>query len=580
MATTSDLNRVAAIVLRQMRGPILLLVAVYAIGMTGMALMPGQDADGNPQRMSLFHAFYFLTYTATTTGFGEIPAEFTEAQRLWAILCLYLGVVAWIYAIGSIIHLIQNPHFLRAVAERQFAHGVRNISQPFFIICGFGDTGSLLARGLSDEYRTGVIIDSDPERIKALKLRDYRVTMLGLCADASVPKHLLDAGLQNPLCQAVVALTNDEHINLKIAVMVRYLNPQVRLICRSTSPRHQEELAMLESVTVVDPFENFAHQLSAALYAPRWHILNYWLVGAREINLDRVLQPPRGTWILCGYGRMGSRLYQTLRQHQVAVVVIEPCAEKVTSVDNAIVSHTTDKALREAGIEQAVGIVAGTDSDSDNLSILLRARSLNSRLFLVVRQNRHENELAFNAANADLIMQPSLVTARKILLILIAPMILPFLEYLRENHRTVLEGFIERLRTIVGDAKPGLWTAELNATDASALVRLWQNDYSVVLADIQRDPNERAQPLPCMPLMLIRNRQTLMLPYESQTLQQGDCILFCGTQRAEQMVQASLNNDYTLHYLVTGQEEMRSTLLKWLLRSRLFNSKRALSKPF
>ena len=68
MAKTSDLNRVAAIILRFTRGPILVMIVVYAIGIIGMALMPGQDVDGNPQRMSLFHAFYFFTYTATTTG--------------------------------------------------------------------------------------------------------------------------------------------------------------------------------------------------------------------------------------------------------------------------------------------------------------------------------------------------------------------------------------------------------------------------------------------------------------------------------------------------------------------------------
>ena len=53
-----------------MRGPILVLLFVYAIGISGMALMPGLDADGNPARMNLFHAFSFFTYTATTTGVG------------------------------------------------------------------------------------------------------------------------------------------------------------------------------------------------------------------------------------------------------------------------------------------------------------------------------------------------------------------------------------------------------------------------------------------------------------------------------------------------------------------------------
>ena len=150
MATHSDLDRVSMIVLRYMRGPVFILIVVYAIGITGMSLIPGYDADGNVHFMDLFHSFYFFTYTATTTGFGEIPYEFSDEQRLWAILCVYMGVVAWLYAIGSIFRLVQNPHFLLALNEHRFARRVQRIHRPFYIICGFGDTGSLLARGLSD----------------------------------------------------------------------------------------------------------------------------------------------------------------------------------------------------------------------------------------------------------------------------------------------------------------------------------------------------------------------------------------------------------------------------------------------
>ena len=186
MAKGSDLDRVTAIVLQEMRNPLLLLLIVYALGITGMVIIPG--TDGQP--MDIFHAFYFMTYTATTTGFGELPREFSDAQRMWATVCLYMSVVAWVYAIGNIIRLVQNPHFTLALDQRRFARAVARIQEPFFIICGFGDTGSLLARGLSDHQMNAVVIDTDIERIKALRLRNYSVPMPGLEGDASVPKNL------------------------------------------------------------------------------------------------------------------------------------------------------------------------------------------------------------------------------------------------------------------------------------------------------------------------------------------------------------------------------------------------------
>ncbi len=566
MARTSDLDRVASIVLRMMRGPLLLLVATYAIGVTGMVLIPGADAEGNPTHMSLFHAFYFFTYTATTTGFGEIPNDFNELQRLWAIFCLFMGVIAWIYAIGSIIRLVQNPYFLQALAERRFARSVKGIREPFFIICGFGDTGSLLARGLSDEGVAGVIIDSDTERIKALGLRDYRVTMLGVCADASAPKHLLDAGVRQSYCQGVLALTSDEHINLKIAVMARSLNPLVPIICRSTDLRHQEELAMLDNVTVVDPFDTFAHQLSAALQVPLLHTFTDWLIGVRDAALDNPLKPPLGTWILCGYGRMGRDLYTSLQTHSVPIVVIDPRMENADDVERKIVGHTTGKTLQEAGVEQTVGIVAGTDSDSNNLGILLKARALNKNIFLVVRQNHHENEVAFDAANANLIMQPSLVTARRILLKLIAPMIEPFLDHLREHYDLLLEDLVDRLREAIGDNKPQLWTTAISETGAPAVTYLQQQGHTVTLGTLGRDPANRTGALPCLPLVLAKGRKIVILPREPQVLQAEDRILFCGTLKGHDLLDATVRNPYTLHYLLTGREEPRSHLFRWCIR--------------
>ncbi|MCG6862024.1 MAG: NAD-binding protein [Chromatiaceae bacterium] len=70
---------------------------------------------------------------------------------------------------------------------------------------------------MSDDLTPTAVLDSDTERIKALRLRNYRVTMPGPCADVSLPQHLLDAGVQHPRCKAVVVLTGNDEVNLKIS---------------------------------------------------------------------------------------------------------------------------------------------------------------------------------------------------------------------------------------------------------------------------------------------------------------------------------------------------------------------------
>lgn len=567
MAKGSDLDRVTAIVLREMRLPLIVLVGVYAVGMGVMMLIPG--VNGKP--MSAFHAFYFMTYTATTTGFGELPSEFTNPQRMWATVCLYMSVIAWVYAIGTIFRLIQNPHFTLALAQSRFARAVRRINSPFYIICGFGDTGSLLARGLSDNRISAVMIDQDVERIKALDLRDYNVSMPGLQGDASVPKNLQDAGVARPECRGVVLLTGDEDVNLKIAVMVRLLNPEADVICRSTSHAHDEEMAGLGRVTLVDPFEIWSREIGLALFLPELHTLDEWLVGAHGVTLDRLIAYPRGTWILCGYGELGKRLHQALIERGVETVIIDPHpiaeTERGEQFDRSVRGLATRANLVEAGVSSAAGVIAATNSDSDNLAILLAARSLNDSVYLIVRQNHHENELAFNAASADLIMQSSLTTARRLLLQLISPMVRELLDHLEAEPELLAEKLLPELTKRIPLSNPALWSLTLEATQVSEALLKIAHQERISLRDLSRDSRQRERDLAAVPLMLARGTDRIFLPGPEQLLAGGDEILFCTTRTAERVIRKNVMDPYISEYLATGKVSGNNPLVGWFVSS-------------
>lgn len=552
------------VVLRFMRRPFFAIVGVYAVGVIGMALIPGVDEYGNTRHMSLFHAFYFFTYTATTTGFGEIPSAFTDEQRLWAIVCLYMGVIAWLYAVGSIIHLLKNPHFILAVNEHRFARIVQRISDPFVILCGFGDTGSLLARGLSDHGMRAVIIDGDSERIKALSLRDYSMRMPGLCADASVPKHLLDAGIKSSHCKSIVVLFKDEAINLKIAIIAKFFNPSIKVICRSTSARHQAHLAALKNVTVIDPFEIFAQLLNMSITTPQLHNLNSWLVHAPNVKLGDPLAVPEGHWILCGYGRMGKWLNKYFAEQGIRATIIDPHIKDSPEHSRVIKEHADHKTLQQAGIESAAGVLAGTNHDADNLGILMCVNALNPSAFTIVRQNAHENQLVFDAAHADLTLQSSLTTARRILKFLISPMIQPLIDSLKRSDPKLIDELIGRLQKAVGDHPPQLWRINLCPDETSAVTEMLGQQQLVMLADLIRDPHDLSGSLECVPLMIERNGELNTLPSNNETLRQGDEILFCGTSHGKRMMLASLNNIYTLKYLIFGDDPPRGYFFSWL----------------
>jgi len=75
------MQNVIYLLLRRMRLPLIVVIMVYMISITGLVLIPGIDDQDSPWHMGLFHAFYFVSFMGTTIGFGEIPYPFTDPQR-------------------------------------------------------------------------------------------------------------------------------------------------------------------------------------------------------------------------------------------------------------------------------------------------------------------------------------------------------------------------------------------------------------------------------------------------------------------------------------------------------------------
>ena len=567
-----DLSRVTFIVMREMRWPLITLITVYSISILGMVFIPGpvNVMSGEVQHMSIFHAFYFMTYTATTTGFGEIPDPFSNAQRAWAMLCLYVSVITWLYAISSIIQLFQNPFFIRALAEWRFSRSVRLIPSSFFIICGFGDTGSVLTRGLSEYGLPCVIIDESEERIKALQLRNYHVAMPGLCADASVPKHLLEAGLKLPNCKAIVAITCSEEVNLKISAVARVLNPNIGIITMSKVEVFEDTLASLGGeVHIVDPFKTFAKVLAASMNHKGFYALNKWFVREKSADLNNCIIPPRGKWVICGYGRMGYEVTRVLSKYGIETSIIDPNESKQGMVKNYIVGRSTSKTLAKAKIAEAVGILAGTNDDGHNLGILLNSRHSNPNLFTIVRQNHHQNEVAFVTLKADMIMQPTLVTARRILFLLIAPLLKPFFFYLMEDkpeRKGEMEQVIQQLKQTIGDKKPHLITVDFTPETSKAVIQVLNSGEDVTLEQLARDPDNRDRALELVFFVVKSGDKVTVLPKPDYKIKQGDQLLFCGTGLARRLFHATLNSEYKLFYIQNGVYMPRSYLAQWIIK--------------
>ncbi len=562
------MNQVIFLILRRMRLPLVMLVVTYAISMLGLVIIPGIDDAGEPWHMDLFHAFYFVTYMATTIGFGELPYEFTDGQRMWVMITIYMTVTAWLYAIGKILSLVQDSGFQSAVTEQVFQRNVRHLSYPFYIICGYGDTGRILLKSLIQSRIQAVVVDSDQNNINLLELEDLGLFIPGLCADARRVETLKDAGLTNSKCLGVIALTDDDETNLKIAITTKLLEPGIKVVCRAETHDAEDNMNSFGTDHIINAFDVFAQRLALALHSPGAHILYDWLTGVPNEPLMQPLEPPRGMWVICGYGRFGQTVSSHLLREGVDISVIEANPEIAAKLDTCVLGRGTEaNTLISADIERAVGIVAGTDNDANNLSIIMTAAQINPDLYMVARQNRQDNEEIFEAALPDLVMHRSEIIARDIFTYLTNPLLIEFLQRAMKEDEAWINLLVSRLVAIVGTRVPELSLITVNQQKSSGLIELISSGSAIKIRDIIRDSRDRAHTLPVIVLLRVSKRgEVALIPDDNELIGVGDRLLICGAAGLGSRIDQIVNNEHTLRYLHTGEEVMHS----WLLRL-LFN---------
>ena len=540
------------LVMRRMRAPLITLIVIFSISVIGLTLIPGVDAQGRPAHITLFESFYFMSYTATTIGFGELPYPFTAGQRLWVTVAIYLSVVGWAYAIGSLLTLLQDQSFRQALALRRFTSKVARLRQPFLLMVGYGRAGELLAKAFDDLGTQLVVIDESSDRVDALELGSYHADIPGLVADAANPHHLGAAGLDSPYCTGVLALTNDDETNLAVTMAAALLRPDLPVISRTISPPIAERMRAIGTPTVVNPFDRFGEHLRLALNAPASYQLLTWLEAGPGAELPQRGRPPTdGRWVVCGYGRFGREVTSDLRRAGLTVTVIEPAAQREPEPD-VIVGDATDRdVLERAGVADAVGLVAGTDNDTTNLSMLATARRINPHLFVAARQNRPTSAALFAAMKVDALLVPTEVVAHEVYAQISTPLLWRFIQEMPALGDDWAAELLQRLRINCGRELPALWKIRLNREQAPALTG-WLDQQRVILGDLLRSPEDRERHLRVVPLLLLRDGQAVLTPAGDTVLQADDELLFAGQGLDRRQLQGTLINDSTAAYALFG----------------------------
>ncbi len=566
------MNDIVWLTMRRLRTPLILLILVYSLSVFILVQIPGQDPGGNPVQVSYLDAVYFVAIMATTIGFGEVPYTFTHFQRLYAFIILFPNVIAWLYSIGTIISLLVDPQFRAVLARSRFSRRVRKTSSDFYVVCGFGHTGRMIVRGLLKRGIGAAVLEREQDIIHSMVLDDQFAHLPALAGDVT-DRRLLDiAGLSPNIkrCIGVIAITNDDVANLTIAITSKLLRPELPVLARAETRRVVDNMASFGTDVTVDPYTIFAERLFLVLSSPTKYLVQDWLISVPGSRLRTELNPPDGRWILCGIGRFGSRMATKLDEAEVEYTVIDVHPERVAMKPGSVLGRGTEAAtLEQAGVKDAVGIIAGTGDDMDNLSIIMTALEINPHLFVVARQENPQNDELFDASRANLVARRSLIVARRILALATTPLLPVFTDHMIHHDEAFANTLKHRLNGILDGRAPSLWTMHLADSWAESLRAAKRENVQVRMEHLtQNARTPEYEPLPCVCLLLQRGSSRIFLPGPDQAIIEGDTLLFAGRGSARSEMLFALREPTALVSVASGRPQPRGAIMRRLARKR------------
>lgn len=523
------------ILMRRMRWPLVVLIMIFVVDVVGLTLMPGIDDHGRPYHLTFFDAFYVMSYTATTIGYGETPFPFTIAQRMWVTFAIYSSVVGWAYTAGSILSLIQDRGFQRAVSQERTAAAVRGLREPFLIIAGYGQMGRQVAEILDGRGRRLVVVDADRTALDELTSGRLTIDVPGVEGDARDPAILTLAGMTHPYCEGILALTHDDSVNVAVVMAVQLLRPDVPVYARAIDRRIAETMHDFRADGIINPYDRFGTYLAMRLQRPAVYQLVTWLLAPYDAPLgERYPAHPDGRWLAVSDDHFAEEVAADLRHAGLDAEALVPDPAAWPDLDGV------------------TGLVAGTTDDSVNLSLAAHARLLQPDAFLVVRAQSATAAPLLRAFAPDSTFIAAALTAQEALARVITPDFWTFFCYACAQDDAWADALLSRLVDAFGTGSPNSRRLSFDKASSPELFA-WLGTHELRLGDLLRDPHDRERDIAAVPLILTRRGTDIYLPEADTLLQRGDELVVAGRTGALNVLDSVLTSPADIEYVTTGR---------------------------
>jgi Trk K+ transport system NAD-binding subunit len=173
--------------------------------------------------LSWLDALYFTAATMTTVGYGDISLKDAPAGvKIYGILLMAASVGLLAMTFGLITDYLIKMRLEQLLGPRRFR--MRN----HIVLCGLGHVGMRILEQLRKLGEAVVIIEKEEQNRFLDEVRALDVPVL--IGDVRFPSTLERANVKE--ARSIIAATNDDLVNLEVALNARTVRPDIRVVLR------------------------------------------------------------------------------------------------------------------------------------------------------------------------------------------------------------------------------------------------------------------------------------------------------------------------------------------------------------
>lgn len=170
----------------------------------------------------------------------------------------------------------------------------------------------------------------------------------------------------------------------------------------------------------------------------------------RRKHMEKRLERIRDHYIICGHGRIGRTVSESLRDEGASFVVIENGPAELAALKEepgclfVEGDATNEDVLHKAGIKRAKALAALLPTDADNLYLVLTVKLINPSLFVLAKAIEDEAEKKIIQIGANKLVSPYKLSGHRIAQSLIRPTLVDFMDLIirRQELALNMEEFI------------------------------------------------------------------------------------------------------------------------------------------